>query len=43
MEKLLSLEPTFPVEHFGNTYPFKRDEDRRRYMEGLRLAGIPER
>jgi TolB-like protein/DNA-binding winged helix-turn-helix (wHTH) protein len=43
VEKLLSLEPTFTVEHFGNRYPFKREEDRRRYMEGLRLAGIPER
>jgi len=43
VDKLLSLEPTFTVEHFGTRYPFKRDEDRRRYMEGLRLAGIPER
>ena len=43
VEKLLSLEPTFTVEHFGNRYPFKREEDRQRYMEGLRLAGIPER
>jgi TolB-like protein len=43
VDKLLSLEPTFTVEHFGRRYPFKRDEDRRRYMEGLRLAGIPER
>ncbi|MBV8753462.1 MAG: hypothetical protein JO328_11455 [Hyphomicrobiales bacterium] len=41
--KLLSLEPTFTVEHFGKTYPFKRDDDRQRYMEGLRLAGVPER
>ena len=41
--KLLSLEPTFTVESFGRRYPFKREEDRQRYMEGLRLAGIPER
>lgn len=43
VEKLLSLEPTFTVERFGSRYPFKREEDRQRYMEGLRLAGIPER
>jgi TolB-like protein len=43
IEKLLSLEPTFTVEKFGKVYPFKRDEDRARYMEGLRLAGVPER
>jgi len=43
LEKLLSLEPDFTIERFGSRYPFKRDEDRRRYMEGLRLAGVPER
>lgn len=43
VDKLLSLEPNFTVEGFGKRYPFKRDEDRRRYMQGLRLAGIPER
>jgi len=42
VEKLLSLEPGFTVQHFGRVYPFQRDEDRRRYMEGLRLAGVPE-
>jgi TolB-like protein len=41
--KLLSLEPHFTVDHFGKTYPFKRASDRRRYMRGLRLAGVPER
>jgi len=43
IEKLLSLEPHFTVEHFGETYPFKRALDRHRYMRGLRLAGVPER
>jgi DNA-binding SARP family transcriptional activator/TolB-like protein/Tfp pilus assembly protein PilF len=42
VEKLLSLEPNFTVQHFGRVYPFKRDEDRERYMAGLRLAGVPE-
>jgi TolB-like protein len=43
VDKLLSLEPRFTVEFHGRTYPFKREQDRRRYMEGLRLAGVPER
>jgi DNA-binding SARP family transcriptional activator/TolB-like protein len=43
VEKLLSLDPKFSVARFGQTYPFKWDQDRQRYMEGLRLAGVPER
>ena len=43
VEKLLSLQPDFTIEHFGRTYPFKWDEDRQHYLEGLRLAGVPER
>src|SRR5262249_8992273 len=43
IDKLLSLEPQFTIEHFAKTYPFKRPEDRRRYARGLRLAGVPER
>jgi adenylate cyclase len=41
--KLLSLEPNFTVERFGHVYPFKKDGDRKRYMQGLHLAGVPER
>ena len=41
--KLLSLEPNFTVEHFAKTYPIKHARDRRRYVRGLRLAGVPER
>jgi DNA-binding SARP family transcriptional activator/TolB-like protein len=40
--KLLSLEPNFTVERFGQVYPFKKDSDRKRYMQGLLLAGVPE-
>ncbi|HML12602.1 MAG TPA: hypothetical protein VK456_04810 [Xanthobacteraceae bacterium] len=43
IEKLLSLEPHFTVEHFGKTYPFKQESDRQRYMRGLLLAGVPAR
>jgi DNA-binding SARP family transcriptional activator len=41
--KLLSLEPNFTIERFGQTYPIKKASDRDRYMAGLRLAGVPER
>ena len=43
INKLLSLEPNFTVERFGQVYSFKKASDRERYMEGLRLAGVPER
>jgi DNA-binding SARP family transcriptional activator/Tfp pilus assembly protein PilF len=42
VEKLLSLEPGFTVERFGEVYPFKHATDREHYMMGLRLAGVPE-
>jgi DNA-binding SARP family transcriptional activator len=41
--KLLSLETNFTVQRFGQVYPIKNQNDRERYMEGLRLAGVPER
>jgi TolB-like protein len=43
VDKLLTLEPNFTVERFGQVYPFKKEQDRKRYMQGLRLAGVPER
>jgi DNA-binding SARP family transcriptional activator len=43
LRKLLALEPNFTVEKFGQIYSFKKANDRERYMEGLRLAGVPER
>jgi TolB-like protein/cytochrome c-type biogenesis protein CcmH/NrfG len=43
IEKLLSLEPHFTVAHHAKTYPFKRPQDRKRYMRGLLLAGVPAR
>jgi len=41
VERLLRLEPDFTVETFAEVYPIKNAADRRRYMEGLRLAGVP--
>jgi tetratricopeptide (TPR) repeat protein len=43
LNKLLRLEPGFTVETFAEVYPIKKAADRRRYMEGLRLAGVPQR
>jgi len=43
IDKLLSLEPGFTVQRHGQVYPFKKEADRRQYLKGLRLAGIPER
>jgi tetratricopeptide (TPR) repeat protein len=43
LDKLLALEPSFTVENFAAIYPIKKASDRKRYMEGLRLAGVPER
>jgi TolB-like protein/Flp pilus assembly protein TadD len=43
IERLLSLEPHFTVAHHAKTYPLKRASDRRRYMRGLLLAGVPAR
>ena len=43
LRKLLTLEPGFTVEKFREVYPIKKAADRKRYIEGLRLAGLPER
>ena len=43
VDKLLRLEPGFTVEKFAEVYPIKKAADRKRYMEGLREAGIPAR
>jgi len=40
--KLLELEPGFTIKLFGQVYPIKKDSDRERYMQGLRLGGVPE-
>jgi len=41
VDRLLRLEPDFTVEKFREIYPIKKASDRKRYLEGLRLAGIP--
>jgi adenylate cyclase len=41
IDGLMLLEPNFTLEHFAQVYPFKLASDRERYVEGLRLAGVP--
>lgn len=43
IDKLLALEPDFSVERFDRDYPIKQTSDRRRYVKGLLLAGVPPR
>jgi tetratricopeptide (TPR) repeat protein len=43
LDKLLTLEPDFTIERFAEVYPIKKVADRRRYMEGLHLAGVAAR
>jgi hypothetical protein len=42
-EALFALEPQFSVQEAITRSPLLKQEDRERYAEGLRLAGIPER
>jgi DNA-binding SARP family transcriptional activator/TolB-like protein len=42
LETLLKLEPNFTIAHFREVYPLRNENDRERYAEGLRLAGVPE-
>ena len=42
VEKLLQIAPGFTVRSHGESYPFANEYDRVHYMEGLRLAGVPE-
>lgn len=40
--ELRAREPGFTIAQFKKTYPFKNSADRDHYVEGLRLAGVPE-
>jgi tetratricopeptide (TPR) repeat protein len=40
LDKLLTLEPGFTIERFAEVYPIKKAADRRRYTDGLRVAGV---
>lgn len=42
VDRLLAIEPRFTVKGFAAGYPFQREDTRDHYVQGLRLAGIPE-
>ena len=42
VEKVRALEPNFTLKRFAKEYPIQKEYDRERYVEGLRLAGVPE-
>jgi DNA-binding SARP family transcriptional activator len=42
IDAVRAREPSFSIDEFRTSYPFKRDIDREHYMEGLRLAGVSE-
>lgn len=42
VRELLIREPSFSITQFMQTYPFASSKDRDRYVEGLRLAGVPD-
>jgi len=42
LSRLLELEENFTVTKFVRQYPFKKDADRDKYVEGLLKAGVPQ-
>ena len=40
LEALLQRQPSFGLDYILATYPFRNDEDREYFMEGLRRAGM---
>lgn len=43
MARMRALDPTLHVSNLGNVLPpYRRESDRLRYIEGLRIAGMPE-
>jgi hypothetical protein len=43
VERLRQLDPLLRISNLGDIMPpFRRPEDRAKYVEGLRMAGLPE-
>jgi len=42
LRRLQAIEPDFTIERFVATTPLERESDKQHYVEGLRLAGVPE-
>jgi DNA-binding SARP family transcriptional activator/TolB-like protein len=43
LNRLVALEPGFSLRRFEQTNPFENPQHRERFLEGLRLAGVPDR
>jgi len=41
-QELLAVDPNFSITQFASWYPLRRPDDLKRYVEGLRIAGLPE-
>ena len=41
-KELITLEPNFRVSQLASWYPLRPEESLKRYIDGLRLAGLPE-
>ena len=42
LQRLRALDPSLRVSNFADLWPIRRPEDRARFADGLRLAGLPE-
>ncbi|MDH3737988.1 MAG: tetratricopeptide repeat protein, partial [Alphaproteobacteria bacterium] len=42
IEKVLEIAPHFTLKEAARIYPYRRDEDRARFLDALRKAGLPE-
>ncbi len=42
LRRLLEIEPDFTIERFDAASPLEREADRQNWVQGLRLAGVPE-
>jgi adenylate cyclase len=42
VEEILRINPTFSLEYYANTLPFKNHEKLDKYINALRKAGLPE-
>jgi hypothetical protein len=42
VEEVLRIDPTFSLEYFAMTIPYKHQETAEKFIEALRKAGLPD-